>query len=815
MTSNEAQFDAIPNAEVMDTDIIECPVMVLPNQVVYPEVFMPIVTDSDESEKVVAVALEQNQTVIVIAERPTWSDDPGWHEDAYDIGTEVAVGKLHGLNSQPQTVLVQGRRRVEVIEVVPREHPYAVVRARVLQDKVMDRDALDGLTDVVVELFRQCVEYSDTIPEEIVEYVLAIEDYGHLADVIASTILNAVGDRQTVLEHTMVDERLDFLRNVLQAELNRLETREELNSHVHKEMAKVQREMYLREQLRVIQDELGEGDIFQQEIVELKELIDQADMPDAVYDKASKELSRLSIMAPMSPESGVIRSYLDWLLAMPWNNLTDDRLDVAYAEQVLNEDHYGLKKVKDRILEYIAVRKLAQDKMKSPILCFVGPPGVGKTSLGRSIARALGREFVRVSLGGVRDEAEIRGHRRTYIGALPGRVIQTIRRAKTLNPVIMLDEIDKLGADFRGDPSSALLEVLDPEQNFEFSDHYLEVPFDLSKVLFITTANELYTIPPALEDRMEIIEFRGYTEEEKIKIAEQFLLPKQIEAHGLAEHGIRMEVGALQTLIREYTHEAGVRNFEREIANVVRKIARQVAMDKKSPKRVTAKQVNDYLGPPYYIATRANKTDSVGIATGLVWTSAGGDVQTIEISLIPGKGNVILTGQLGDVLQESAQAAMTYLRSRADEYGVPHDDFENYDLHLHMPEGAVPKDGPSAGITLAVAMISAFTERPVRSDFAMTGEVTLRGHVLPIGGTMEKVLAARRNHILDVIIPLENQKDLVELPKPVLKSMNVHMVETMEQVLDLVLLDAPKERERDMRQRERDAETEKQADDDE
>jgi ATP-dependent Lon protease len=546
--------------------------------------------------------------------------------------------------------------------------------------------------------------------------------------------------------------------------------------------------MFLREQMRVIQHELGEMDIFQQELNELRERIEATELPEEVEQKALKELGRLIMIPPMAPEVGIIRTYLDWLLELPWVKKTEDNLDLSRAAEVLDSEHYGLPKAKDRILEHMAVRHLAADKMKSPILCFVGPPGTGKTSLGKSIAKVLGREFVRVSLGGVHDEAEIRGHRRTYIGALPGRVIQTMRRAGTINPVFMLDEIDKLGADFRGDPSAALLEVLDPEQNYAFSDHYLDVNYDLSKVLFITTANYLDSIPPALLDRMEMIEFPGYVEEEKLSIAKQFLIPRQLEQHGLTAQGIRFDESALRLICREYTYEAGVRNLEREIAKISRKLARRLAENQHVPKRITAESLNRYLGPPQFISTLAEEADEVGVATGLAWTEAGGDLMAIEVSLMPGKGGMTLTGQLGEIMQESAQAALSYTRSRAADLGVSPDEFDRLDIHVHLPEGAIPKDGPSAGITLATALISALTQRKVRRDVAMTGEITLRGRVLPVGGVREKLLTAHRAGVKNVLLPKRNQKDLVELPKRALRDLNIVLVTRMDQVLEQALL---------------------------
>ncbi|MBC7871012.1 MAG: endopeptidase La, partial [Chitinophagaceae bacterium] len=665
-------------------------------------------------------------------------------------------------------------------------------------DVIDDEAEVDVLAQTVANLFQHTVDLSDNLPDEVVNYVLSIDNPTWLADFVTSTLTLSLEERQRVLEMPNLADRLRHVATLISRELNMLELKDEINGQIQQEMARSQREIYLREQMRVIQTELGEEDIFQQDINELRDQIIQADLPQDVHDRATKELARLAMMPPLAPEVGIIRTYLDWLVTLPWQQETQDNLDLKNAQIILDEEHYGLPKIKDRILEHIAVRKLAADKMKSPILCFVGPPGVGKTSLGKSIASALGREFVRVSLGGVRDEAEIRGHRRTYIGAMPGRILQTMRRGGTVNPVFILDEIDKLGADFRGDPAAALLEVLDPEQNKEYSDHYLEVPYDLSKVLFITTANDLYPLPPALLDRLEVIEFPGYTEEDKLDIARAFLIPKQLESHGLDNAGVQFTTSALQTIVRDYTYEAGVRNLDREIANVCRKIARLVAEEKPYPKRITPAKINDYLGPPEFIALRANDEDSVGVATGLAWTSGGGDILTIEVSILPGKGSLTMTGQLGDVMQESAQTALSYMRWRANDFDVPSDDFENYDIHVHLPEGSIPKDGPSAGITLATAIISAFTEQKIRSDFAMTGEITLRGKVLPVGGVKEKVLAARRARLKNIIMPSQNRKDLVDIPAAALRDLNITFVDNMQQVIDIVLLPPPTEgRERD------------------
>lgn len=790
----------IRNADVDSSGHIARGLLILDDHVVFPNVLTTIILNDDTAREIVAKALEKEETLIVVARRASVDEDITT-DTLYSVGVEVAIAPPPNWQQSITAVVAQGRRRVRIVQLHD-DGSIIIARAQPLEDNPIAPDKALPLLNAVSDLFRQRAELSATVPKEVAEYILAIEDAGQLCDAIASTLTLPSADRQHVLELLDVEERLHQIAFLLGKELSLLEVRDEINNHIEQELARNQREMYLREQMRVIQTELGEQDIFQQELNELRDKIAATPMTEAAREQAVKEFSRLAMIPPMAPEVGVIRTYLDWLLAIPWVAQSEDNLDLNNAEATLDADHYGLHKIKDRILEYIAVRKLAPDKMKSPILCFVGPPGVGKTSLGKSIAKALGREFIRVSLGGLRDEAEIRGHRRTYIGALPGRIIQTMRRAGTINPVMMLDEIDKMSADYRGDPSAALLEVLDPEQNSAFVDHYLEVPYDLSKVLFITTANDLYPLSSALEDRLEVIEFSGYTEEEKVQIARRFLLPKQLEAHGLVPYNIHFEANALLTIIREYTYESGVRNLEREIASVCRKQARLVAQGRPFPKRITSKQVRRVLGPSYYTATRANRTPSVGVVTGLVWTPAGGDIQTTEVSVLPGKGSLLLTGQLGEVLQESAQAALSYTRSRATDLDVPHDDFENYDVHIHLPEGSVPKEGPSAGITLATAIISAFTERPVRSDFAMTGEITLRGKVLAVGGIKEKVLAARRNRIYNIILPSDNQKDMADIPKEALKDLHIHFVEDMQAVMDLVLLEAPPQRKRDLDKKE-------------
>ncbi len=800
-------FYTIENAESDADGLIECPIIPLRDGAIFPNVISPISLFGKRAINAAESTQDAQRTVIGVAPINPDSIDPG-ADKLYTIGVEIALGRILRMPDDSFSALGQGRRRVEIVRFT-QARPYLIAKARPLADINPNTRKTSATMQAVLNLFKRAIELNDNIPEEVLLYALNANNPGWLADLITSTLTLPTEERQRLLETLNVEDRLDHVAELLGQELSVLELKDEITSQVHQEMDRTQREIYLREQLRIIQSELGEEDVFQQEINEVREQIVQAGLPPEVNEKALKELSRLALMAPMAPEVGIVRTYIDWLTGVPWNKATPDQLEVAPAKAILEHDHYGLPKVKDRILEYIAVRKLAPEQQNSPILCFVGPPGVGKTSLGKSIASALGREFVRVSLGGVRDEAEIRGHRRTYIGALPGRIIQTMRRAGTVNPVFMLDEIDKLGMDFRGDPAAALLEILDPEQNFAFSDHYLDVPYDLSKVLFITTANDLDPLPPALLDRLELIEFSGYIEEEKIAIARQFLIPKALEVNGLSKHKLHFTDAALLTLIREYTYEAGVRNLNREIANVFRKVARLIAEDKRHPATIEVKHLSKLLGPAPFDDIRANDQDEVGVATGMAWTPFGGDILTIEVQVLPGKGNLMLTGSLGDVMQESAQAALSYLRSRAEELGVPHDDFENFDVHVHLPEGAVPKEGPSAGITLATTIISAFTERKIRSDFAMTGEITLRGKVLPVGGIKEKVLAARRALIKHIILPKQNERDLVDVPKDARADMNIYFVENMQQVLDLVLLPEPEgERRLDRLRRERDKESE-------
>jgi ATP-dependent Lon protease len=784
-------FYNVRDAEPDGNGLIEAVLIPLRDMVIYPNMVTPLFVSRERSLAAITAAQAGEQTVIGVAQIDASLPDPQ-PDDLYVFGTEMALGRLMRMPDGTTSVLAQGRRRVEIIEFILKDAYYRVKARPVFENNTKNRET-EALMRAVLALFEKCVQLNHNLPEDAYIYAMNIDEPGWLADLIASSLDLGIEERQSILELVDPMERLHRISVLLGRELDVLELEEQINSQVQQEVDRNQREVFLREQMRVIQSELGEADIFQQELNELRERIDQANMPTESHDKAVKELNRLMLMPPMAPEVGIIRTYLDWLLDLPWSKTTEDNLDIGHAAKVLDEEHYGLPRAKERILEHMAVRKLAPDKMRSPILCFVGPPGTGKTSLGRSIANSLGREFVRVSLGGVRDEAEIRGHRRTYIGALPGRIVQTMRRAGTINPVFMLDEIDKLGQDFRGDPASALLEVLDPEQNHAYSDHYLEVPYDLSKVMFITTANILDTIPPALLDRMEVIEFAGYTEEEKLSIARRFLIPRQFEQNGLASKGVRFDEKALQAIIREYTYEAGVRNLEREIANVCRKIARRIASNKSFSKRVTPESLQRYLGPAQYLPSKIEETDQVGIVTGLAWTEGGGDIMAVEVSLMPGKGNMMLTGQLGEVMQESAQAALSYTRSRAKTLGIKENIFEKLDVHIHVPEGAVPKDGPSAGITLATALISAFTGRKVYSTIGMTGEITLRGRVLPVGGIKEKVLAAHRAGLKKVLVPTRNKKDLTELRKKVLSEVQLVYVDSMDEVIAQVLAPAEKQ----------------------
>ena len=795
----------VPNQEPNEEGLIEAVVMPLRDLVVFPRMVSPIFVGRESSLLAVQEAQAKNETVVGLVQKDPEVDDPK-PSDFLTIGVEMAVGRLLSMPDGSSSALVQGRRRVEVVDFV-RTRPYLKVRARVIFEPTTADRQTQALMRSVLDLFDRCVQLDRSIPEEAHVFAMNIAEPGWLADMIATSLALNYEAKQSLL--TLLDPRgrLQAVHKILAQEVDVLELEDEIHSRVQNEVDKSQREFYLREQMRQIQNELGEGDIFTRDAAELKKKIEAANLPDEPKGVALKELERLNQMPPMAPEVGIIRTYVDWILDLPWTKSTPDNLDVKHAAKILDRDHYGLKKAKERILEYIAVRSLKPKKERQPILCFVGPPGTGKTSLGRSIAEALGRKFVRVSLGGVRDEAEIRGHRRTYIGALPGRILQTMKRAGTANPLFMLDEIDKLYSDFRGDPASAMLEVLDPEQNNSFSDHYLELPFDLSKVMFITTANYLGSIPSPLLDRMEVIEFPGYIEEEKIEIANRYLIPRQIEENGVADIGLTFETGALQRIIREYTFEAGVRNLEREVGRIARKVARLKAEEKKYPTAIAADMIEKFLDPPQYIPPEMEKADEVGVVQSLAWTENGGEIMPVEVAVLEGKGSLQMTGQLGEIMQESGQAALTYIKSRAAKLGIDLEVFERMDIHLHMPEGAIPKDGPSAGITIATAMISAMTGRPVYRYVGMTGEITLRGRVLPIGGVREKVLAAHRAGLKVVLLPEKNLKDLHDVPKTARSELKIVPVTHMDQVIDVALapepiIEPPRPRKRQSEERE-------------
>jgi ATP-dependent Lon protease len=785
-------FD-LDGVEMDDEGLYSCPLIPLRDMVTYPQMVTPLFVGRSRSVKAVQASTADDSRVVVVAQRDGTVNDPQ-PEDLYAVGTATMIVRSLQMPEGALSVLVQGRQRVEIVEYLQWE-PYIRVRVRPLPKLSQASRDTEGLIRAAQTLFEKCIQLSRTLPEELMVFAANIDEPGRLADLVASALRLDLSVRQELLETLDPVVRLQRISVLLAKELDLLEVENRIQSEVQEQVDRSQREFFLREQIKAIQSELGEGDVFSQELADLRELVEEKDLPQHVKTRAMRELSRLNAMPPIAPESSIIRGYVDWLLELPWTEKSEDNLDIKAAAERLDADHYALTKAKERILEYLAVKQMAPERMRSPVLCFVGPPGTGKTSLGKSIARALGREFVRVSLGGVRDEAEIRGHRRTYIGALPGRIIQTMRRAGTVNPLFMLDEIDKLGADFRGDPSAALLEVLDPEQNSAFSDHYMELDYDLSQVMFITTANYLEPIPPALQDRLEVIEFPGYAEEEKVAIARQFLIPRQLEENGVKDTQLRFSEGALQTLIRDYTYEAGVRNLEREIANVCRKIARLVAEGKRHPRRVSEERVSEFLGPPSILGTLPLDQAEVGIATGVAWTPAGGDLMVIEVALMEGKGNITMTGQLGNVMQESAQAAFSYLRSSAERWSISSSLFDQLDVHVHAPEGAVPKDGPSAGVTLLTALTSAFSGRPVRHTVGMTGEITLSGRVLPVGGVKAKLLAARRAGLTHFVMPRRNEQDLEEIPRRLRKGVEIVLVDRVDEVLETALLPSLEEEE--------------------
>ncbi len=757
----------------------EVGIIPLRDTVIFPYMIAPLVIGRQRSLRLVDEAANTDRIIGLATQVRAEIEEPT-PADLYTVGTAATILKMLKFPDGSTRLLVQGTTRIK-IKAFTQEQPYLKAKIEEVPEIVDTSVETQALLRSVVGIFNKIVSLSPQLPDELQVAVMNIDNPSRAADLIASNINLSTREKQEILETFDIKERLQKLITYLNRELQVLELGSKIQSQVKTELDKTQREYYLREQLKAIKKELGETDERTMEIEELRKKIEAAGMPREAREAAERELDRLSKMPPQAAEYTVSRTYLDWLVNLPWSVTTEDVVDVAKAKAILDEDHYDLDKVKERILEFLAVRKIKKET-KGPILCFVGPPGVGKTSLGRSIARALGRKFTRISLGGIRDEAEIRGHRRTYVGALPGRIIQGIRRAGSKNPLFMLDEVDKIGADFRGDPAAALLEVLDPEQNEFFSDHYLEVPFDLSKVMFITTANVLHTVPPALLDRMEVIDLPGYTDEEKVEIAKRYLIPRQMEAHGLKEDNIAFEDDALRLLISEYTREAGLRNLEREIATICRKVARRVAEGDALKVIVTKEKVGDFLGPPKYFREVAERTMVPGVATGLAWTEAGGDIIFVETSMMKGGKSLTLTGQLGEVMRESAQAALTFVRSKAKDLNISEKFYEEHDIHIHVPHGGVPKDGPSAGVTIATSLVSLLTNRPVRSDVAMTGEITLKGKVLPVGGIKEKILAARRAGIRKVILPSKNEKDLSEVPDIVKNGLEFIFVDSLEDV---------------------------------
>ncbi len=759
----------------------ELPVLPTGGNVIFPGMMVPLVYAQDRAIRCIDDTVVKDRLIILVAAKTPDVEDPG-PDDLYTVGCAGAILKMLKFPDGTTRILAQGVARVTVEEYTQTE-PFLVARHAAGQEVQQDSHKIQALVANLSNQFQKLVGMMPNVADEVKVAAFNIKDPGKLADFITSNLNIKPVDKQKVLEAFDVEKRLQAVTGIISREIQLLELGSRIQEEVQGTMTKNQREYYLREQMKAIQAELGEGDERSREIDELRKQVVEANMSEEAQAAAEKELDRLSRMSPNAAEYSVARTYLDWLVALPWEKASKDKLDVKAAAKVLDQDHHDLEKIKERILEYLAVRKLKADS-KGPILCFVGPPGVGKTSLGRSIARALGREFYRLSLGGVRDEAEIRGHRRTYVGALPGRIIQGIRKAGTNNPLFMLDEVDKLGADFRGDPSSALLEVLDPEQNFTFSDHYLEVTFDLSNVIFITTANQLDTIPPPLRDRMEIIQLAGYTYTDKLAIAKKHLLPKQIAENGLTRRHIRVLDSALKKIISSYTREAGVRSLEREIGSLCRKVAKYVAEGGTEKQTINAERVVEYLGPIKFYSELADRLKQPGVATGMAWTASGGEILFVEATRMPGNKGLILTGQLGDVMKESAQAALSYTRAHAEKLGVEKDFFQGSDIHIHVPAGAIPKDGPSAGVTMAVSLISLLTDRPTRTRLSMTGEITLRGRVLPVGGIKEKVIAAHRAGIRAVILPDKNQKDLEDIPDTVRKQVTFIPVENIGQAIE-------------------------------
>ncbi len=771
----------------------EIPLIPLRGLSVFPYMVVHFDVGRDKSINALEEAMVNDSLIFLTAQKEAKVDIPT-PEDFYKVGTVCKIKQMLKLPGDTIRVLVEGINRGRITEILKEEPYFESEIEEVIYEIDESNKEIKAMMRLVVERFEEYVSLGNKISPDVIVTVDEIKEPGRLADVISSYIHLKPDNKQKILEAFDPYKRLEVLHIILEEEIEVLQIEDKISNRVKKQINKVQKEYYLKEQLKAIQKELGEGESLEEEVLEYEEKINKIKMPDEVKEKALKEVNRLRRLSPASAETAVIRNYVEWIIELPWDKQTKDRVDIKKSREILDKDHYGLKDVKERILEYLAIRKLAKD-MKGPILCLVGPPGVGKTSIAKSIARSINRKFVRMSLGGVRDEAEIRGHRRTYVGAIPGRIISSIKKVKSKNPVFLFDEIDKINSDFRGDPASALLEVLDPEQNSTFTDHFLEVPFDLSKVMFITTANTINTIPRPLLDRMEIIRVSGYTEEEKLEIAKGYLVTKQLKEHGLKEKNINISENALRDIINNYTREAGVRSLERSIATVFRKSAKRIVEDKVKTVRINSGNLDKYLGIPKYRYEMAAKENQIGIATGLAWTAVGGETLSIEVTPMGGKGKLQLTGKLGDVMKESAMTGISYIRSKAKDLNINDDFHEKQDIHIHVPEGAIPKDGPSAGITMATAVISALTNIPIDSALAMTGEITLRGRVLPIGGVKEKVLAANRAGIKKVLLPYENKKDMEEIPDKIKKRLNIVFVKTMDEVLDHALVTEENEHE--------------------
>lgn len=769
-------------------DIKRLPLLPLRGLTIFPYMVLHFDVGRPKSIAALEAAMVNDQEIFLSSQIDSKIDEPNQNE-IYEVGTIAKIKQMLKLPGDTIRVLVEGLERGKILDYVKDEPYYEVDLITPIKYNYRDMELeMEAVARSVLSVFEKFVKLSSKVSPEILLTVTSLDDYDRLADIIAANTLVKTEDKQRVLEAFDPVDRLENLYEILTREIEILEIENKINLRVRRQIDKVQREYYLREQIKAIQKELGESDGISEEVKEYQEKIEKANLPEEALEKANKELDRLARMGQGSAEGSVIRTYLDWITDLPWDIQTDDNLDLKNAAKILDEDHYGLTKVKERVIEYLAVRQMTKS-MKGPILCFVGPPGVGKTSIAKSIARSLDRKFIQMSVGGVRDEAEIRGHRRTYVGAIPGRVISSIKHAGTKNPVFLLDEIDKMSSDFRGDPASALLEVLDPEQNNAFRDHYLELAFDLSNVMFLTTANNLDTIPRPLLDRMETIHISGYTEEEKLNIATKYLIPKQLKEHGISKNSIRITENTIRNIINYYTRESGVRELERQIAAICRKVARRLIDDKVKSVRITENNLEKYLGIPKYRYDKVEKNDEVGIVTGLAWTPVGGDTLSIEVVPMAGKGKLVLTGQLGDVMKESARAGFSYIRSRSKEFGLEDDFHEQTDIHIHIPEGAIPKDGPSAGITMTTAVVSALLGVKVKSNLAMTGEITLRGRVLPVGGIKEKILAAHRAGITNILIPKENERDLIDIPDNIKRNLTIRAVETMDEVLEYALVD--------------------------